>query len=228
MEPYRFDSREAASLAAAERLVAALNRRIEAQQKASIVVSGGSTPHDCLAKLAGMDVDWASVHVALSDERYVSATHDDSNERMVRETLLVGQAAEASLLPMYKEGVDVSDRAVEIDADIRSLPFPFSAVLLGMGTDGHFASLFPDTEGLEQGLDPDSGVLCMPVSTVASPHPRLSLTMAALSRTDEIVLLIFGEEKREVLNKALESDGPSPIARLLRQNRAPIHVIWAP
>jgi 6-phosphogluconolactonase len=228
MEPFKFDSREAASQAAADRIVAALERRLEAQGDASLVVSGGSTPHACLEALAGRDLDWSSMHVALSDERWVPPTHDDSNERMVRETLLEGRAAGAALLPMYAEGTTAEARAAEIDEEIRSLPFPFAAVLLGMGADGHFASLFPDADGLEEGLDPDSVVLCTAVSTAASPHPRLSLTMSALSRTDEIVLLIFGEEKRETLNAALAADSDLPVARLLRQKRAPVSVIWAP
>ncbi len=227
MELLEFESRDSASLAAASRLAAALARRLDAQDEASLVVSGGTTPADCLKALASADLDWSSVHVVLSDERWVPPSSDDSNERMVGETLLVDRAAGATLLPMYAEDVDIGERAQQLDEAIRSLPFPFAATLLGMGADGHFASLFPDAEGLADGLDPDSNVLSIAVRTAASPHPRLSLTMAALSRADEVLLLAFGEDKRKVLDEAMSS-GELPVARLLRQKRAPVSVYWAP
>jgi 6-phosphogluconolactonase len=97
-----------------------------------------------------------------------------------------------------------------------------------MGEDGHFASLFADASGLEDGLDADQPSLCMPVSTVASPHPRITLTLAALSRSDEVVLLIFGESKLEVYEQALAPGSSLPVAKLLKQKRAPVHVFWAP
>ena len=228
MDIVEFESREAASLAAADRIVVALGRRLDAQDEASLVVSGGTTPAACLTALAGRELDWSSVHVLLSDERWVPPTDDASNERMVRETMLKDRAAAAELLPMYADDASPDEQAAALDSAIRSLPFPFSAVLLGMGADGHFASLFPDAEGLELGLDTESMTLCMPIRTAASPHPRLSLTMAALLRADEIILLIFGDDKRETLEAAMETDSDLPAARLLRQKRAPIIVHWAP
>jgi 6-phosphogluconolactonase len=100
--------------------------------------------------------------------------------------------------------------------------------LLGMGEDGHFASLFPDADNLQEGLDVDSPQLCIPVHTAASPHPRASLTLSALSRADEIILLIFGDAKRDVYEAASKSTNGSPVSHLLRQKRAPVHVYWAP
>ena len=97
-----------------------------------------------------------------------------------------------------------------------------------MGADGHFASLFPDAENLAEGLDADGSSLCIPVSTDASPHPRISLTLAALSRSDEIVLLFFGDDKLAVYKEAKKQTNGYPVSRLLRQKRAPVHVYWAP
>ena len=154
--------------------------------------------------------------------------HEDSNERLVRETLLKGRAATAALLPMFRPGSDIVERSAEINAELRQLPFPFACALLGMGEDGHFASLFPDAENLEAALDPDNLNLCLPIETAASPHPRLSLTLSALSRSDEIILLIFGERKRAVLEAAMSPDSDLPVHRLLLQKRAPVNVFWAP
>ena len=228
MDILEFDSREAASLSAADGIVGALGKRLDAQGEASLVVSGGSTPADCLQALAGRKLDWDAVHVVLSDERWVPPTDEASNEGMIRRTLLKDQAAGAKLLPMYAADTTAEARAADVDEAIRSLPFPFGAVLLGMGADGHFASLFPDAEALDVGLDPESVTLCMAVKTAASPHPRLSLTLSALSRADEIHLLIFGDDKRATLEQALQADSGLPVARLLRQKRAPVNVHWAP
>ena len=221
-------SREQASAAAAQRIANALSHRLANQKTASLVVSGGTTPAQCFAALAHADIDWSRVGVLPSDDRWVPGEHDDSNEKLVRNTLLVNGAARADLLAFYDGKISVEERAATFDKEIRFVPFPFACSLLGMGTDGHFASLFPDAENLDEGLDLESNTLCLPVRTAASPHPRITLTLAALSRSDEIVLLIFGAEKRTVYEKAKAGNSRYPVTRLLRQKRAPVHVYWAP
>lgn len=228
MSEFEFASREEASLAAAERMAAALERRLDAQAEASLVVSGGTTPARCFEALNRIPLAWSRVHVLLSDERWVPPDSEDSNERLVRSALLQNRAAEARLLPVYQAGADAAAGAQALDTAIRSGPFPFACALLGMGTDGHFASLFPDAENLAQGLDVESQTLAIPVATSSSPHPRVSLTLSALARSDEILLLIFGEDKREVCARAAQKDSPYPVTRLIYQKRAPVHVFWAP
>lgn len=223
-----FESREEASIAAAERIAAALGRRLDAQGEASVVVSGGTSPAGVFAALAETPLAWPDVHVILSDERWVPADHEDSNEKLVRDTLLTNAAKEATVLPVYKPGVTVEARCAELNDELRLAPFPFACALLGMGEDGHFASLFPDAENLEEGLDVDSSELSIPVNTAASPHQRVSLTLSALSRSDEIVLLMFGDRKREVYEAAKQTANGYPVFHLLRQKRAPVYVYWAP
>ena len=222
-----FDNRELASQEAATAIAAALRRRLEAQGTASLVVSGGTTPVRCFEHLRGADIDWAGVSLTLSDERCVPAQHADSNARLVREHLLRDRAEKASFFPLF----DATKDAALSEQSLRMLPIPFAGVLLGMGVDGHFASLFPDAPELDTGLDADASRLLLPISTNASPHPRITLTLAALSRSDSIILLIFGEEKRHVVERAQGDTGSAgglPIAYLLRQKRAPLRVIWAP
>lgn len=223
-----FDSREEASIAAAAHISRALARRLDAQGEASVVVSGGTSPAGVFAELARTKLAWSDVHVILSDERWVPADHVDSNEKLVRQTLLTGEARDASLLPVYKPGVDIEERCEELNDELRLAPFPFSCALLGMGEDGHFASLFPDAGNLAEGLDADSHKLCIPVNTAASPHARVSLTLSALSRSDEILLLIFGTAKHEVYEAAKRDANGYPASHLLRQKRAPVHLYWAP
>ena len=223
-----FDTREKASTAAAEQIAEALTRRLENQKAASLVVSGGTSPVQCFEALAHKDIDWSRVGIIPSDDRWVPREHDDSNEKLVRDKLLVNGAASADLLPFFASEVSVEERAAALDQEIRFAPFPFACSLLGMGADGHFASLFPDAENLAEGLDLESRTLCLPVKTAASPHARISLTLAALSRSDEIVLLFFGDEKRIIYDKAKAGNARYPVTRLLRQKRAPVHVYWAP
>ncbi len=227
METY-FDTREEACASAAERMAELLRARLEGNGKTAIVVSGGSSPKPCFEALAQIDLDWQKVQIVPSDERWVDASDEDSNERMIRETLIQGEAASANLLPIYKDGETAEERCDSLDAELRRLPIPFACALLGMGTDAHFASLFPDYAGLDEALNSENGLLCVPVRTRASPHPRISLTMTTLTRADEIILLFFGDEKLAVYEQAKAESNGFPVSRLLRQKRAPVRVYWAP
>lgn len=226
MTEHFFDTRQQASDAAAARIAELLAIRLDQQADASLVVSGGSTPLDCFTALARTPLDWNRVQVLLSDERWVDPGHEDSNERLARERLLVDRAAAARLKPVYASDMTPEQRCEELQEPLPRLPF--AAVLIGMGTDGHFASLFPDAANLDLGLDVDSGQLYIPVTTAASPHPRISMTLAAISRSDEIVLLMFGDDKLAVYNKAKELSNGYPVSRLQRQKRAPVRLFWAP
>mgnify|MGYP001554152007 CR=1 FL=1 len=223
-----YETREEASIAAAERIRDALAHRLELQKAATLVVSGGTTPARCFEELAHLEIEWDRVNVVASDDRWVPADHDDSNEALIRRKLLINGASLAGLLPFFKADTPIEVRCEELENEIRFIPFPFACSLLGMGADGHFASLFPDAENLQEGLDLESQKLCLPVHTEASPYARVSLTLAALSRSDEIVLLFFGDEKRKVFEKAKAGNARYPVTRLLRQKRAPVHTYWAP
>ncbi|MEM9208293.1 MAG: 6-phosphogluconolactonase [Pseudomonadota bacterium] len=224
-----YESRAAAAVAAAQIIKAAVCRRLAANDEATLVLSGGSSPLGVFTELLGLDMPWRRLHVTLSDERWVAPDHEASNERMLYRALLGKANAQAArFLPLYAADTSIDERSDSLSAQLRTLPFPFACSLLGMGEDGHFASLFPDAGNLAAGLDTDNPELVMPVRTAASPHPRISLTLSALSRSDTVVLLIFGEKKREVLEIALDEPGRFPVGTLLRQKRAPVRVLWAP
>ena len=225
---HEFDDRQAASEAAAEFIAAALKRRLETDGQTAIVVSGGTTPVATFKCLSRVPLDWGAVSVVPSDERWVPPQHDDSNDKLVREGLLVDQASGATFVPLYADGISVEEHVPELEERLAALPAPFACSLLGMGADGHFASLFPDTESLATGLDGDSGARCIPVHTAASPHPRMSLTLPALLDSDSIVLLVFGDDKKAVLEDARTDDNAYPVSRLLRQDDTPVEIFWAP
>lgn len=221
-----FDTRQAASAAAAERIADLLRARLAREEQASFVVSGGTTPALCFECLSQATLEWDRVQVALSDERWVANSHKDSNERLVRETLLRNAAASAGLLGIYQDDLTVDERCDSIQDERPESGFACS--LVGMGADGHFASLFPDADSLQAGLKIDSERFYIPVRTVASPHPRVSMTLAALLGSDAILLLFFGDEKRAVYEKAKAGDPSYPITALLQQTEVPVTLYWAP
>ena len=223
-----FSSRESASIAAADRITGALRRRLENHQGTSLIVTGGSSPQACYSALATHDLAWNRVHIVPSDERWVPPSHEDSNERMIRRSLLVERAASASFHSFYDGGADVQERCLTLTHTLHGIPGPFAACLLGMGDDGHIASLFDDASNFSDGVDVSNEQLCIPIETAASPHRRVSLTLAALLRSDEIVLLFFGESKLAILERAKRDADEYPVSRVLHQDQVPVTVFWAP
>ena len=223
---HAFASRRQASIAVADRVATLVSARLANDDHTTFVVSGGSTPGQCFSLLSNKPIDWQNVQVALSDERWVPSDHNESNERLVRNRLLKNSATAGEVLSIYDAEVSVAERC-----DVLQGAFPkrgFACCMVGMGGDGHFASLFPESDGLEVGLDLDSMLFYISVRTAASPHSRVSMTLAALLQSDEIILFFFGDEKFAVYEQAKSSGSEIPVAYLLAQERTPVHVYWAP
>jgi len=169
-------------------------------------------------------VDWHKLVVAQVDERWVAPDHPDSNARLIRDNLLQGPAAAARFLPLKNEAETAVAGQPACEAALRALPLPFDAILLGMGEDGHIASLFPGAHELHEGLTTDA--LCLAVTPPAAPHERMSLSLAGLLNSRLLVLQIAGRAKESVYRVAL-ADGPveeMPIRAVLRQRRVPVEV----
>jgi 6-phosphogluconolactonase len=220
-----FATREAAADACADALAGALPER----GPATLVVTGGSSPGPVYDDLASRDLDWRRVTVTLSDDRWVDLGSSDSNERLVRERLLTERAAEARLVGLVRSAADPTANAAAVEAEIARL-LPSAAVLLGMGEDGHIASLFPADPDLPARLDPDAERLVVGAEAGLAPFvPRISLTVHALLQTGLVVLLITGGAKRALVERVLaEPDYHPPVAAVLRQDRAPVRILWAP
>lgn len=221
-----FPTREALYDAAASTIVQALTTAVANQGFAGFAATGGSTPAPVYDRLAQATAPWDKVMVTLTDERWVPPTDPSSNEKLVREHLLTGEAAKAGFSPLYFEGVSHEEAALKAQAGVAAAA-PFGVVLLGVGPDGHFASLFPGNPVLARGLDPASDrlVLAVPPGDPAPDMPRISLTFQALTQTALIVLLVTGQAKRALLDG--EVDQTLPVAAILNQDRAKVRILWA-
>lgn len=201
---------------------------------AGLVAAGGTTAPPVLKRIAAADLDWPRIWVTLSDERWVPPLHAASNEKMVRENLLRGRAGAAHFIPIYSDEESPEAAEAMCHERLAGMPWRSSLCLLGMGKDGHVASLFPEAAALGDALNPAFDRLCKAVrpisSEIAGPHPRMSLTLAALTRTRHIYLLITGEEKRATFDRARngEAEREMPVRAILRQSSTPVGVYWAP
>jgi 6-phosphogluconolactonase len=147
-------------------------------------------------RLAGLDLDWAAWHVWWSDERVVPPDHPDSNERMAREALLDRvPVPEEQIHPLRSADVPLPDR--------------FNLILLGIGPDGHCASLFPGDPALES-TEP---IAYVPKPGLPPPHPRLTFTYPVLNAAEAVAFLV-GADKREVMARVLAGDESLPAARV--------------
>ena len=168
-----------------------------------------ATPRRFLQALSRLSLDWAKVRVLPVDERWVPNTDPRSNERLLREHLLQGVAATAQLLPLYRP-VETPEVALQsVAGDIAHRALPLDVAVLGMGEDGHVASLFPDLVRRDVGLSPGGRAPVLAIRTAAAPEPRITLTLSAIFTAPALYLHIEGASKRRVLADAL-ADGVSP------------------
>ena len=223
---HEFEDRKALDIALATHVASSLQKDIAARGGASAAFSGGSTPRGMLAALSDTPLDWAAVDLTLVDDRWVDADHPDSNARLLAETLLVGGAASARFYPLHTVDVSPDEGAVIAEQRIDGMQRPFSAVVLGMGGDGHTASWFPESANLAELTDTSQPAAVLATDPVTAPHLRVTLTLPAVLDTHLLVLHITGEEKRALLEEASEAN--YPIARILEQHEQPLHIYWAP
>lgn len=209
-----FDTLEAWARAAAQRLAAILQDDIDRRGKTSLAVPGGRTAQGVLPLLADLNLDWTRIAVTLVDERWVPPIHDDSNEALARTLLGEGVTIEGLYTGAPSPEAGLAEATERIEALL-----PLGCVLLGMGEDGHIASLFPGESVHETTLQ-----------TAARPdHPRISMTPKTLLGAQGIVLAVGGAEKCAVIERARQA-GPEtelPIRHILNQEQTPVFVLTA-
>ncbi|GHC18209.1 6-phosphogluconolactonase [Aidingimonas halophila] len=209
----------------AESVAEALRTDLASRERALLVVSGGSTPVPFFQALATKDLAWDRIDITLADERWVDAFADDSNARLVNEHLLTGPASAANFVPLTSDDATPEQGAEVVNERIENLDWPASVVILGMGGDGHTASLFPDSQELGLALSTDEAVVA--VRSPGQPQPRITLSAGRLHQAQRHILHLTGEEKRVVLGRALAGDDVRelPIRAFLA---CPLAIYWAP
>ena len=230
----RFETRDDAFGFAARFIAGGLDAAVADRGHASFMTSGGSTPGPLFDRLSGMDMPWERVTVGLVDERWVPLDHDFSNEALVRTHLLTGRAGAAGLIPM-KTQAELPEGAV---ADRNSAYAPHCApvdmILLGMGGDGHTASWFPRSKGLEAALNPPGGETIAAIDATGCPVAgsnvhRLTLTGPAVTSARAALMVLFGEEKLDVLEMALKADPlDMPVRHAIDKLGPRLTIVWAP
>ncbi len=213
----------------AERIAICLATGISENGRASLVVSGGRTPKPMFDELSKKDIDWSKVTITLADERWVPEDDPASNAALVRQSLLINNAAAAHFIPLYVFDRSAQESETALGAGLSSMQRPFDCVILGMGDDGHTASLFPDAPELPKAMRAIRGEVCLAMTPPSQSQTRITLTLPALMNCKRLFLLIAGEGKKQVLKQAM-ADGPTeamPIRGVLRQTIVPLEIHWA-
>ena len=156
-----------------------------------------------------------------------SDRHARSNEHLLRGTLLTGRAAAATFISLYSDAPDPESGCAEIARRVDALPLPFDAVVLGLGNDGHTASLFPDGDRFAQACEVTNPARVSPMRSAAAGEPRMTLTLSALAAARALYLQIEGAEKQHTLARVLAGEGAyarSPLRALLHAARVPLNV----
>ena len=183
--------------------------------KTSFIVSGGSSPVQIFRDLSAMQTKWHDVNISLVDDRVVDINHEDSNEKLVNDLLIKNKAKNANFISICNQS-----------NVLLNLKRPFGVMLLGMGEDGHFASLFPKLiETNPDYFDIESDAKIFFTEPMGNPcHRRVSMNLSMILESKNIFLLVSNERKLEVLNMA-QSDKSLPLYYLLNQNKIEIEII---
>jgi 6-phosphogluconolactonase len=219
-----FDTPDELASAAADRLAAALASAQAANGTASVVLTGGRTGSAVLAALCSATLDWASLDIYWGDERFLPAGDPERNETQAREALLdhvpVSPERVHAMAPSDGEYGDDPDAAAEAYAVLLKDVPSFDVCLLGVGEEGHTASIFPHSPAVQEAARAVVAVRDCP----KPPPTRVSLTLPAIRRSAEVWLMTTGEAKAEAVSAALagvsEQDIPAAGARGQR------HTLW--
>lgn len=205
-----------------------IDSAIEAKGQALVAFPGGNTPSLILPALAALKVDWRKVTIIPTDDRLVPAGDPRSTVSVLARTFL---AKGARVVPLALDAGDTAEAGRAADAALQALDWPPDLVWLGMGSDGHTASIFagPDLDAALNaprarravGVTPDP----MPAD---APVARVTLTRGAILSARALLVVVIGDDKRALLEQAIE-DGPSsplPIGRVLADAEQAIDIHW--
>lgn len=221
---HAFSERLDCAIALSAQLATQLQAALHAKPRARMLLPGGSGPQLLLPLLAKAALDWSRIDLSATDERWVPAHDGASNWRLLKQ----GLPAAACLDPRQDAN---PERAAQVWGDKLATWLPLDAVLLGMGEDGHFASLFAQMPGLDAALDPMQAPAALLAQAPSEPRLRLSTNLALLASSQWLGLLVFGAAKREMLEAVL-ADTPAsrawPVHALIWRTAPTVQIFFAP
>tara|TARA_B110000503_G_C7155789_1_gene417253 strand:+ start:2349 stop:3023 length:675 start_codon:yes stop_codon:yes gene_type:complete len=205
-----------------------LESSIKEKGYATLLVSGGSTPLQLFNLLSNEDIDWGKVNIIPVDERFLPDGHPDQNGTLIRTHLLINKASTARFYPLIFNSVDAELNLHSVESSIKQVNLPFTVVILGMGADGHTASLFPCCKELDQGLDLNNTAKLIITNPNTAPYQRISFTRKALLDTENLYLHCYGDEKKQILDTLdLNSEQTYPIKAFIAQKNIKPEIFWS-
>lgn len=225
---HTFDSRKALDEQLADTVASILDDGVRMNGKASIAVSGGSTPKGFFDKLSKKELPWSDITITLADERWVSITDDASNTRLVHENLMQNNAVNAKFFHIKQGDVLNNETLADLNLAASATVIPFDVLILGMGEDGHTASLFPCSDEIHSALSKSASPL-LKVTPKTAPHDRITFSYSYLQQSKNTFLHIVGDGKKVVLDKALSGTEilEMPIRAFLHHPSLQTNVYWA-
>ena len=204
-----------------------LKQSIKSDGRASLAVSGGRTPVPLLDALSELSLDWSSVDLTLVDDRWVDPSHKDSNEMLVRTHLIKNKAKKINFLPLKNNSKTAKDGHKASEELLQQVKSPFDVVVLGMGSDGHTASLFPCSEELTEGMNLNNPCRLIATSPKTAPYDRMSLTAKAIIDSKNVFLYLNGSDKLNTLELAMTNKDAMkmPIYYFLEKG---LKIYWSP
>ncbi len=212
-----------------EAIINALKDEIQAFGSASLLVSGGSTPKRLFELISYEPIEWNKVTVSLVDERFLPNGHADQNGELLKEFLLKNQASRANYIPLVFDPSDIENNLKMAISAFENIRRPFTVVVLGMGIDGHTASLFPDSPMLDTAMNKGSSEVLLNITTPSSPYSRITFTRKVLLDAKNLFLHYYGNEKKKILDSVLDSINQDkfPISGFVNQKENPLNIYWA-
>jgi len=222
-----FDNDQDLVLDLTKKILRKLNTGLQRKGRASLVVSGGSTPKNLFIHLSQQEFPWEKVNVILADDRCVNVHSDKSNYHFLKQYLFQNYATEAKFIPLYCDEDKAKQAAVNAERRIQHLK-DYDMVILGMGTDGHTASLFPQAENLALALSGESPD-CVAIDPVTNDMMRVTQSLKRLLRTHRVVFHLVGENKHDIMKKVLQDKNKTlyPSSHVIHQDIVPVEIYYA-
>lgn len=221
-----FEDESICARALAAEIAVILGMYLETSPQTTLALSGGRSPQAVLPVLAKVKIDWSKVNVTLVDDRWVPPEHGDSNTGMVQTCFCEQGAAAATFVPLWSDVSDPKDGIRAANNRLNTLPWPIDIAYLGMGPDGHIASLFPTAN--VSNLSAREGRLIAATSPKGTRH-RISMDLPSILSSRTVFLHATGAEKRAVFERA-KSSAPSPelpVSLLLHSGHEDLRVYMA-